>query len=183
MRKCHRLTILAAAAAVLSAGPLFTGSARADALAVNTGLWEATMDMGAASAAMGATLSADQLAKLTPAQQEAVKKAFAAASAPRTFRRCITQAMLDKGLAAETSRHCTVTTVSAEAHAAEYQMACTGTKISSSGTIKLDAPDARTINSTMDGTITVAGGEPRPMHVTGVSHWLATDCGDVKPKE
>jgi hypothetical protein len=173
----RRLAAVAAAIAV-SATP-----ALADPLAVNPGLWEFTLEMG--GAAIAPPLPADELAKMTPAQQDMLKKAMAAATAPRTIRRCITQAMLDKGLAQsmQNAKNCTVVTVSATSRSAEYQITCAGAHTSSSGTLKLDASDAQTVGSVMDGSFTLQGGAPQPMHATGHGHWLTADCGDVKPKD
>jgi hypothetical protein len=154
---------------------------------VNTGLWETTAQIGGATAAP--QLPADQLAKMPPAQQDTIKKAMAAAMAARTMKRCVTQATLDRGIgqsitdSPQGAKGCAVVTVSAGRHSAEYQVTCNTERYSSSGTLKLDAPDAQTLDSVLDGSFTLNGGPAQPLHVVSHSRWLASDCGDVKPKE
>ena len=167
---------------------LLAGPALADGLAVKPGLWEVTPPANAtgAQAAMPA-IPADQLAKMTPQQQAMVQQRLAAIAAggaaakPRRY--CLTQAMIDRGfIGPEADHRCTRTVIASTPALLAYSVACTGDH-PANGTIKLEAKDAQTITSTTDMTLTIKDGQTMPMHRAGEAHWLADDCGDVKPKE
>jgi hypothetical protein len=176
MRRYRHLLALAGTISALSAGPAF-----AEALAVNPGLWETTVDMGAV---MSQSIPPDALAKMTPERRAMVEKMIASARGPKTHKKCLTQAMLDKGMAEamQNSKRCTVTTITAAPRHAEYRIECTGNN-AMHGIARIEAPDAQTITSTMDGSVTDKDGQSHPIHFTSDNHWLAADCGDVKPKE
>ena len=133
-------------------------------------------------------IPADALAKLTPAQQAMVQAQMAAAAGggaakPIVRKMCVTQAMLEKGFAGPDDRHnCARTLVSSSASAMEFKMACTGDH-PATGSFKLQAADAQTVNGTVDLTITDKSGASFPIHRTTQGKWLADDCGDVKPPQ
>ena len=115
---------------------VLAGAARAEGLAVKTGLWEVSSSGGPGGGGGPGRpmpqIPADALAKLTPAQQAMVQAQMAAAAGggaakPIVRKMCVTQAMLEKGFAGPDDRHnCARTLVSSSASAMEFKMVCTG---------------------------------------------------------
>lgn len=173
-------------AAVLAAG-LLAAPASAEPLAVTTGLWEVTL-AGSDSPLPMPHIPAEQLAKLTPEQQATLQQrmadaAAAAAKAPMVRKVCVTQATLEKGFDnAAAGPNCTRTVVSSTVSALEIGMACGGDR-SATGSLKLQAVDAKTVTGSVDVTVTMKDGQTLPIHRVVQSRWLAADCGDVKPRE
>lgn len=171
---------------------VLAGAARAEGLAVKTGLWEVSSSGGPGGGGGPGRpmpqIPADALAKLTPAQQAMVQAQMAAAAGggaakPIVRKMCVTQAMLEKGFAGPDDRHnCARTLVSSSASAMEFKMVCTGDH-PATGSFKLQAADAQTVNGTVDLTITDKSGASFPIHRTTQGKWLADDCGDVKPPQ
>jgi hypothetical protein len=160
------------------------GPAWAEGLAVKTGLWEVTPGGGPPAGAMS-QLPADQLSKLTPEQQALVQQRIAAAASRRGQPRkiCVTQAMLDKGFAGpDAGQTCTRTVVSSSSTEIEARLVCTG-EHQATGTFKIEAANATTVNAVVDMLVTMRDGKTMPFHRTMQGKWLADDCGDVKPRE
>lgn len=176
---------LAAAVSLLAILP-----ARAESLDIKPGLWEVTpapMAPGGAGAGQGmpglAQMPPDVLAKLTPEQRAMVQQRLAAMASgtPKPYRMCITQEVLQKGLADRPQGHCTHTVVSSTAQEMVLGIKCTG-QTNATGTIHVTAVDQQTV--TMQTDMTVQHGDlTMPMHRTAQSRWIADDCGDVKPVE
>jgi hypothetical protein len=141
-------------AALLAAGAV-AASARADALAVKTGLWEVSATGGGGGGAAG--LIVRQV--------------------------CVTEATLRNGFGgAGVGRGCARTVVSSSATALELHIACAGER-QASGSFTLRAADAETVNGTIELQMTSKDGTPLALRRTMEGHWLAADCGDVKPRE
>jgi hypothetical protein len=177
MNAVHRPMILAALAVFAWATP-----SRAEGLAVKTGLWETSSSGAGLPQGMMPQIPADQLARLTPQQQAMVQQGLAAASGSKSITRkmCVTQAMLDKGFSGpDTNQNCKRTLVSSSASAMEVRMVCTGDH-PGTGTLHLDAVDAKTVNGTLDMEVMMRGMSV-PMHRTIQGRWLSADCGTVKP--
>jgi hypothetical protein len=166
------------------------GAARAEGLAVKTGLWEVTSSGGAGGGGPARPMPQippDALAKLTPEQQAMVQSQMAAAAGgaakPVVRKVCVTQAMLQRGFAAPDDGHnCTRTLVGSSARGLEMKLVCTGDH-PATGSFKLQVADAQTVNGTMDMTISDKSGQTFPIHRTTQGKWLSADCGDVKPRE
>ena len=158
------------------------GAARAETLAVKTGLWETTVQ-GDPNGAVP-PLPADMLSKLTPEQQAQLRQRMAEmARQPMTHRTCITAETLEKAFAGPSAAGgCTRTLVSSSAQAMEFRLVCTG-RHQANGTFHLQAADPQTVNGTMDLVVTSPDGQTTPIHRTMQSRWLGADCGNVKPRE
>ena len=176
-----------AVAAMLMACAL-AGAARAEPLAVKTGLWEVSSSGGPGGAGRPMPqVPADALAKLTPEQQAMVQQRMAAAAgggaAPVVRRICVTQATLNKGFGGtDPNQNCTRTVVSSTASAVELSMVCTGEHPATS-TYKVQATDAQTVTGTFDLTMTMKDGKTFPIHRTMQSRWVSADCGNVAPRD
>lgn len=156
--------------------------ALADGLNVKTGLWEVESSGGMPRPAMP-QLPPDQLAKLPPQAQAMMQRMANGDAAPPTRRICVTPATLQKGFAAsQTERHCTRTLVSSSATEMKIKIVCAG-PTNATGTITVDAQDPENATSTIDMTATMKDGTTVPIHRTVQSHWLADDCGGVKPTQ
>lgn len=130
--------------------------AAARGLAVNTGLWQTTSTTSGTPAGSARTL---------------------------TRKMCVTQAMLDKAFSGpDAGEQCARTVVTSSASVLEVQLACNG-EHPATGTFRLEAADAQTVNGVFDMMLTTRDGQTLPMHRTLQAHWLAADCGDVKPLE
>ena len=166
--------ILAACALAASAGP-----AHAESLDVKTGLWE----ISAAGPAMKMPeIPADTLAKLSPEQRAMVQQRMAAAAAGGGAQKiCVTQEMLDKGMKDNDGGHCTRTLLSSSAHQMVFHMECTG-RHKATGTTTVTATDRTSMSMAVDLTVE-DNGQQMPIKHTMSGHWLADDCGNVKPSQ
>jgi hypothetical protein len=171
-------------AVALTVGAL-AGPASAEGLAVTPGLWEMTSAGSGAPPPPLPQIPADQLAKMTPQQQQMLQQRLAAIAAgsgkPMTNRFCVTQAMLDKGYTGpENNRRCTRTIVTQSAAVLEFKLTCQGDR-PTTGTVHIDATDAHTMTGVVDMALAQKDGTAFPIHRTMQGRWLGADCGDVKP--
>ena len=171
----RRLPLLSAALLAFAAGPCL-----AEPLAVKTGLWETAGSGAPATAAPQIPESA--LAKLTPEQRAMVQQRMAAASSGGGGTKvCITEESRQKGIGDRSQGRCTRTVISSTAQALQIHLECTGPS-QATGTLTITAVNAETIDMVTDMTV-LHNGQQMPMHRTMQSHWLAADCGSVKPMQ
>jgi Protein of unknown function (DUF3617) len=167
------------------ASPALSLPALADPLAVTPGLWEVTSAGAGTAGRPLPQIPADQMAKLTPQQQQTLQQRLAAGGGRVTTRKlCVTQTMLNKGfqLPESDNRHCTTTPVTRTAAVEELKLACTG-KVTNDGTLTIQAQDEHTVTVTLDMSLTMENGQTMPIHRVSQGKWLGADCGDVKPHE
>lgn len=177
---------VAFAAAGFAIGLAAWGAAYAEPLAVKTGLWEITSS-GSGGPPMPAMpqIPADQLAKLTPAQQQMVQQRMASmqsggAAAP-VRRVCVTEATLRNGFAQpDNTGQCTRTQIGSSAQGADFKVVCTGDH-PATGTISYRAQDPQTVVTTVDMTVTSKSGQSFPVHRTMQGKFVSADCGGVAP--
>jgi hypothetical protein len=172
-------------AAVLAACAAVAAVASAEPLAVKTGLWEVTATGGGGSGSALPQIPAEALAKLSPEQQAMVQQRMAAAGGglggPMVRQVCVTAATLQKGFGGSgVGKNCTRTVVSSSATALELHLACAGER-QATGSFRVQVADAETVNGAIDLQITAKGGTALAMHRTLEGHWVAADCGGVKP--
>jgi hypothetical protein len=167
-------------AAVLAASP-----AGAEPLAVQPGLWQGTVNAeGGGTSNTLQQLLQGQIARLKPEQQAKLQGVLAAAGGAALTRQfCITPALLQRDLSGPGGKgRCSRTVVSRSATALDLQVSCSGHD-RVDGTLRLTAADPKTVTGTIDAQLTTKDGATLPLHRTLEGHWLAADCGGVKPVE
>jgi hypothetical protein len=92
---------------------------------------------------------------------------------------CITPAMLES--VPKDRGGCARTLVSSSAQLMEFHMQCGGSH-QGSGTIRVAAVDRQTITISVDMTLGDKAESKSVQHST-LGHWLAADCGGVKPMD
>jgi hypothetical protein len=162
--------------------PLHRGMAEQVQLDVHPGLWEVTTTSKSAGEI---PMPEEELAKLPPDQrakfEAAMKQAMARATAPHTFKECVTEQQIKNGFKPPENAgiSCKRTVLSSTTRLLEIHEECIGHG-QTSGNFRLEAPDPATIAGTVDMVVT-QGARTMTMknHMTG--KWLGADCGDIKP--
>lgn len=162
------------------AGGIGVALAAPAGLAVKAGLWEVTPS-GDIQIPATAEISPDQLAKLPPKLQAVMQHMTINPAGLVPRRICVTQAMLQRAtLSSGHERDCTWTASAGGPGAMEVRLSCTG-HVSATGTIAVAAQNPENATGTADVTVTTKDGRSFPVHGTIRTHWLAADCGGVKP--
>lgn len=153
-------------------------AARAEPVTLNVrpGLWEMTVS-GEGSEVP--PIPPEALARMTPDQRARVQAALAAQTAsagkPHVHKSCVTAKSLQRGFdtgESNAQRKCTRTITSSSGSAMDGREECTGA-VPVSGRFHAEAPDATTVNVTVELTI-------KTMTVKRVMHgkWIGADCGE-----
>lgn len=174
----------------LGAGAVFVGQSLADqaaTLAIKPGLWEMTTQSQSSGAP---PIPPEALANMTPDQRQKFEAAMAAHMAkqkePRTYKHCVTEDQLKRGIdmgKADDKCKKTVTTNTGKVLAVHVE--CTGgdpgNPENTAGDFHFEAVDSATMAGTTDMTISRGA---QSMNIKSDIHgkWLAADCGDLTPK-
>jgi hypothetical protein len=135
---------------------LWVAAGQADPIALNVrpGLWKMTISL----------------------QNSGLPPALMARRQPHTYKSCMTDKSLQRGLRGPNiPRTCTQTIVSSSASTMDGRTECTSDQVSSR--FHFDAPDPSTINGTVNVTVTepVAGTGTMKFAIDG--KWVSADCG------
>lgn len=160
------------------AGLLACAAAAASAASLNvkTGAWESTFT----SSMTGSMLSADQLAKLPPAQREKVEAMMRAQSGKtrtRTNKSCITQKDLDEDSFLDMSPEpgCKPKMISKTSTRVEFERTCGSGSGAHTEHVVIAALSPESV--TMVGDVVQASGK---MHFENKGHWLGASCAGIK---
>jgi hypothetical protein len=165
---------------IIGVALLATTPASAAPLAVQPGLWEATVEAQGGNSTLQQLLQS-QLARLKPDQQAKVENLISvAAGAPLTRRVCVTPALLQRDLAGVGGHGtCSRSVLGSSPTALELQVSCSGHE-QVDGTLRLTVENPKTVTGMLDARLTTKDGTSIAVHRTLQSHWLAADCGAVK---
>ncbi len=146
-------------------------------LDVKTGEWQTTVT----GQMTGMPPIPDEvLNRLTPDQRAKMEAAMAGRnSKPTVSKSCLTKEKLEKGFNTgdESTKMCTRTLVSSSGGKQELRMECARDNMKSTGTIKVEAVDSRTVKGSVMMAAT-SGDHTMNMNYSFVSKWIGSDCTD-----
>jgi hypothetical protein len=162
---------------------IFCGGLVAQPNRMKPGLWEATslINMGDATS----MIPEDRLAKMTPEQraqiQAMVKQSVAS---PMATKLCYTKEQIEKGLNYNLERAgtCTSKTISSTGARQVSEISCDNGRTKTTGTVTMESTDPEHYTGLVQMKTTM-NGQNRDMTVKLTGKWLASDCGDVKPRD
>src|SRR5579863_8647312 len=163
-------------------GALVTGVVAAT-LDVKPGLWEVTTQGEATGMP---PIPPQMLAQMSPAQRAQMMAAMQGRmNQPTVTRSCLTQKMIDRGMAFDRpgNDHCTQTVVGSSAHSVDVRVVCTGEQQErTTGSMHMDATSREIITGAFN-MVSTDGTNTMTMKRTLQGKWLGNDCGNVKPHE
>ncbi|HUP05825.1 MAG TPA: DUF3617 domain-containing protein [Caldimonas sp.] len=153
------------------------------------GLWEHTVKFKSQSGDMERQVAEAQarMASLPPDQRKMVeemmaKRGMSMNAQGMTARSCVTkeQAARMEPLPMNSDGKCTQDVVSRTSNSLKIKWACGGQEPSTGeGEIRFSSEKAFTGHAVMNG---MRNGKPERTDVDTTGHWLASDCGDIKPR-
>jgi len=166
----------------VASGYAVAAHAESISLKLRPGLWELTTS---AETAGTMPIPPELLARIPPERRAKFEAAMAASQArmakPHTFKQCITEASLRRGidLNEDVSARCQNRVLSSTGSAMDVSVQCKGQRETTSGTFHFVAAGPETVNGTI--TMTMSDGA-RSMTIKRVmsGHWASADCGSVK---
>ena len=173
---------------ILASSGLFCIAAAAHAqLPLQPGLWEETMstksDDPKANAAMAQMQ--EKLAAMPPDQRKMVEQMMASrgigmGGAPNSMRVCLTKEQIARDFVPDGNNgHCSHKRIDQSGNATKFSFTCEGREqVNGQGVFTL--VDSKSFTVVTDADMLMQG-KPSHMHVDLAGHFVASDCGDVKP--
>ncbi len=147
---------------------------------VKPGLWEVNAEIERSGVP---PIPPEALARLTPEQRAKLDQQ---PTGPRhsVYKRCLTQADVDKGFEPMTGMEnakCARTVTADTPTLRAGRLACSG-EMTGGGNYRFEAPTPESMVGNWDVTMS-RGDRTMTMKGTMQGKWLGSDCGDVKPRE
>jgi hypothetical protein len=163
---------------VFTAMPLRCAADKVQPLKVKIGLWEVTMTTNTS----GQMPIPDELvARLTPDQRARIEERINARSAQPakviTYRHCLTQEQLDKGVTfGEDHRSCTRTIVSSTSSGIDQRLECEEHGVKTDGKIHFEAINSENVKGLVQFGAT-GGDHTMNSSLSFVAKWISPLCG------
>jgi hypothetical protein len=158
---------------------------------IKTGLWESNYTSSVSGIQMPPDLQA-RLAQMPPEQQERIKKMMGGAPNTTVVRSCVTKEEFEKwnnSLVQQKDKEsdCSNTTVSQTAQSRVIDVNCSSSRGKTTGRVEMyfdsDEKGHGTVHMVRTETEGQQAGRPVSIDMKFDSHFVGSDCGDIKPGE